>query len=168
MDELTEVFAKHRQRLGEIMTVLGRYGLADWADQQGIAGVKLARRLADPTLAALSPGERMRGAAVELGTTFIKFGQMLSLRPDAVGTEVAAELEKLQGSVPPDPPDVARRIVTQDLGSPLEELFATFGADAMGSGSVAQSMQPRCTTAPRSSSRCCTTVRNARSVMTWT
>jgi len=138
MDELTEVLAKHRKRLGEIMTVLGRYGLADWADQEGIAGVKLARRLADPTLAALSPGERMRGAAVELGTTFIKFGQMLSLRPDAVGTEVAAELEKLQGSVPPDPPDVARRIVTQDLGSPLEKLFATFEADAMGSGSVAQ------------------------------
>ena len=62
MDELTEVLAKHHQRLGEIMTVLGRYGLADWADQQGIAGVKLARRLADPTLAALSPGARMRGA----------------------------------------------------------------------------------------------------------
>ena len=63
---------------------------------------------------------------------------MLSLRPDAVGTEVAAELQQLQGSVPPDPPDVARRIVTQDLGSPLEELFTTFEADAMGSGSVAQ------------------------------
>ena len=61
MDELTEALSKHRQRLGEIMTVLGRYGLADWADQQGVAGVKLARRLADPTLAALSPGERMRG-----------------------------------------------------------------------------------------------------------
>ena len=160
MDELTEALAKHRQRLGEIMTVLGRYGLADWADQQGIAGVKLARRLADPTLAALSPGERMRGAAVELGTTFIKFGQMLSLRPDAVGTEVAAELEQLQGSVPPDPPDVARRIVTQDLGSPLEELFTTFEADAMGVGlRRAGPCSHAAPTAPRSSSRCCTTVR---------
>src|SRR4249919_3853105 len=107
MDELTGALAKHRKRLGEIMSVLRRYGLADWADRDGIAGVKLAQRIADPELAALSPGERMRGAAVELGTTFMKFGQMLSLRPDLVGPEVASELEKLQASVPPDPPDVA-------------------------------------------------------------
>ncbi len=138
MDELTEVVAKHRKRLGEIMTVLGRYGLADWAGRDGIAGVKLARRFADPELAALTPGQRMRDAAVELGTTFVKFGQMLSLRPDLVGVDVASELEKLQASVPPDPPDVARRIVTEDLGAPVEESFATFEAEAMGSGSVAQ------------------------------
>ena len=138
MDELTGTLARHRQRLGEIMTVLARYGLADWADREGIAGVKLARRLADPALTRLSPGERMRGAAVELGTTFIKFGQMLSVRPDVVGTEVASELEKLQSSVPPDPPEAARRLVTEGLGRPLDEVFSTFEADAMGSGSVAQ------------------------------
>ncbi len=46
MDELTGALAKHRKRLGEIMSVLRRYGLADWADRDGIAGVKLAQRLA--------------------------------------------------------------------------------------------------------------------------
>jgi ubiquinone biosynthesis protein len=138
MDELTAALAKHRKRLGEIMTVLRRYGLADWADRDGIAGVKLAQRFADPELAALSPGERMRAAAVELGTTFVKFGQMLSLRPDVVGADVASELEKLQASVPPDPPNVASRFVIEELGKPLEESFATFEAEAMGSGSVAQ------------------------------
>jgi ubiquinone biosynthesis protein len=138
MDELTAALAKHRKRLGEIMTVLRRYGLADWADRDGVAGVKFAQRLADPELAALSPGERMREAAVELGTTFVKFGQMLSLRPDVVGPEVASELEKLQASVPPDAPDVARRIVVEELGDRLEGSFARFEAEAMGSGSVAQ------------------------------
>jgi hypothetical protein len=67
MDELTEALAKHRKRLGEIMAVLGRYGLADWAERGGVAGVKLAQRFADPELVALSAGERMRKAAVELG-----------------------------------------------------------------------------------------------------
>jgi ubiquinone biosynthesis protein len=138
MDELTEALAKHRKRLGEIIAVLGRYGLAGWADRGELAGVKLAQRFADPALAALSPGERMRDAAVELGTTFVKFGQMLSLRPDVVGAEVASELEKLQGSVPPDPPAVARRILIDELGAPPEESFATFEAEALGSGSVAQ------------------------------
>ncbi len=138
MDELTAALTKHRKRLGEIMSVLRRYGLADWADREGVAGVKLAQRLADPALAALSPGERMRGAAVELGTTFVKFGQMLSLRPDVVGAEVASELEELHASVPPDPPEVAGRVVIDELGAPLEKSFATFEAEAMGSGSVAQ------------------------------
>ena len=38
MDELTAALTKHRKRLGEIMSVLGRYGLADWADREGVAG----------------------------------------------------------------------------------------------------------------------------------
>jgi ubiquinone biosynthesis protein len=138
MDELTEALAKHRKRLAQIMSVLGRYGLADWAGQEGVAGVKLAQRFADPALSALSRGERMRGAAVELGTTFVKFGQMLSLRADVVGPQVASELEKLQASVPADPPEVALRIVAEELGAPIEESFAAFEAEAMGSGSVAQ------------------------------
>ena len=54
MDELTEALAKHRKRLGEIMTILGRYGLAGWADRDEIGGVNLARRFADPELAARS------------------------------------------------------------------------------------------------------------------
>jgi len=66
MDELTEALTKHRKRLGEIMAVLGRYGLADWPAARD-RRVKLAHRFADPELAQLSPGERMRAAAVELG-----------------------------------------------------------------------------------------------------
>ena len=139
MDELTASLAKHRKRLNQIAAVLGRYGFADWADRgAGVAGVKLAQRFADPALSGLSTGARMRGAAVELGPTFVKFGQMLSLRPDVVGPEAASELEQLQVAVPADPPEVTRRIVAQELGVPLEKRFATFEDDAIGSGSVAQ------------------------------
>ena len=53
-----------------------------------------------PTIAQLSAGERLRRALLELGTTWIKFGQMLSLRPDVVGEDVAEELAKLQATVP--------------------------------------------------------------------
>jgi len=139
MDELTATFTKHRKRLNQILAVLGRYGLADWADRgEGITAAKLAQRFADPALSSLSTGARMRDAAAELGTTFIKFGQMLSLRPDIVGPEIASELEQLQVSVPPDAPEVAREIVTKELGTPIESLFATFEPIPIGSGSVAQ------------------------------
>ena len=64
-----------------------------------------------------SDGERLRGALTELGTTFIKFGQMLSLRPDVVGEDTANELSKLQANVPTRP---ARRR-PGDSGGPARQ-----------------------------------------------
>jgi len=139
MDELTATFTKHHKRLNQILSVLGRYGLADWADRgEGVTAVRLAQRFADPKLSSLSTGARMRDAAAELGTTFVKLGQMLSLRPDIVGPDIASELAQLQVSVPPDPIDVVHATVSKELGAPIEEVFATFEPDAIGSGSVAQ------------------------------
>lgn len=139
MDDLTETLFKHRDRLNEIVTILGRYDFADWASRgDAIPGVHAARRIADPALADLSPGQRLRGALAELGATGVKFGQMLSLRPDLVGPEVATELEGLQASVPADPPEVLLPIIENELGHPITELFATFDGEAMGSGSIAQ------------------------------
>ena len=64
----------------------------------------LVDRHADPQIVSMSDGERLRRALTELGTTWVKFGQMLSLRPDVVGDDVAEELAKLQATVAPDPP----------------------------------------------------------------
>jgi ubiquinone biosynthesis protein len=72
--------------------------------------------MADPDLAALTSGERLRGALSELGTSRIKFGQMLSLHPDLVGNDVAAELAQLQSDVPPDPPGSAESTIKAELG----------------------------------------------------
>jgi ubiquinone biosynthesis protein len=80
----------------------------------------------------------LRNALTELGTTWVKFGQMLSLRPDVVGADVATELEQLQASVPADPPGVAPGNVERALGNPISELYATFDTDPFASGSVAQ------------------------------
>ena len=63
---------------------------------------------------------------------------MLSLRPDVVGEDVAAELEKLQADVPADPPGVAQRRVEAELGGPVSTLYASFESEPFASGSVAQ------------------------------
>jgi ubiquinone biosynthesis protein len=134
---------RHRDRLDEIARVLGRYGFAAWVQRgSGLIGAGAAKELADrhvdPEIVAMSPGERLREALVELGTTWIKFGQMLSLRPDVVGAEVAEELTKLQATVPADPPGVAQALVESELGGTVGELFASFEPEPFASGSVAQ------------------------------
>jgi ubiquinone biosynthesis protein len=103
------VLFRHQNRIKEIADVLARYGFVRLADDAGAAldsglRARLVTRMADPDLAALTSGERLRGALSELGTSRIKFGQMLSLHPDLVGNDVAAELAQLQSDVPPTRP----------------------------------------------------------------
>ncbi len=143
MDDLAVALLSHRVRLRRIADVLARYGLAEWVnrvpnvDDRGILTARVAKA-ADPVLAGLTEGERLRDALVELGTTWVKFGQMLSLRPDLVGPAVAKELERLQAAVPADPPGVARSRVESDLEASTTDLFAAFDPEPFGSGSVAQ------------------------------
>ena len=130
-------------RIKEIADVLARYGFARLADHAGAAAdtglrATLVTRIADPDLAALTSGQRLRGALSELGTTWIKFGQMLSLHPDLVGNDVAAELAQLQSNVPPDPPGSAESTIKAELGVDVGDAFGTFEATPMASASVAQ------------------------------
>ena len=143
MTDVASTLVKHRRRLNEIVSVLVRHGLASWAARgQGIAAVapieSMVHRAVSPEEAEATPGERLRHALTELGTTFIKFGQMLSLRPDIVGDDVAKELAKLQARVPADPPGVGRATVEAQLGRPVSELFGSFEDEPFASGSVAQ------------------------------
>ena len=77
-------------------------------------------------------------ALTELGTTYIKLGQMLSTREDIVGPEIAAELSKLQADVPADPPEYVRARIEEELGAPVEELYAEFDFVPLGSASIGQ------------------------------
>jgi len=83
-------------------------------------------------------GERLREAMEELGPVFVKFGQMLSTRPDLLPDDIALELAKLQDRVPPFPGEEARAIVETALGAPVEKLFKAFERTPVASASVAQ------------------------------
>ena len=88
--------AAHARRVGEIASVLGKYGLADslrWLDVDFVQDrlrAKDGSRLRDQPFPA-----RVRLALVELGTTFQKLGQTLATRPDLCGDALAEELGKL-------------------------------------------------------------------------
>jgi ubiquinone biosynthesis protein len=78
------------QRFDEIVRVLAKYGLADWLGDRGPSFIRRRFVTAEgENVAALPVEVRIRMALTELGTTFIKLGQMMSQRPDMVGPELA-------------------------------------------------------------------------------
>lgn len=130
---------RNARRVAEVCSVAAKYGLADWLKGLHYARLQEWLQTTDgQAISTLSAPERFRLALTELGTTFIKLGQMLSTRPDVVGEELALELERLQSSVPADPPEVITARVELELGKPLHELFRQFDATAFASASVAQ------------------------------
>ncbi|MFN5634871.1 MAG: ABC1 kinase family protein [Flavobacteriia bacterium] len=85
-----------------------------------------------------SKWEKMRLVCEELGPTFVKFGQILSNRPDLLPEELILQLEKLQDNVPPMPSNIAKEVVEEELKNSVDELFAFFEPDAFASASMAQ------------------------------
>ncbi len=83
-------------------------------------------------------GQRLREALEELGPVFVKFGQMLSTRPDLLPEDIALELSKLQDQVPPFPGIQARRLIEAEYGEPLERRLHNFQETPVASASVAQ------------------------------
>jgi ubiquinone biosynthesis protein len=134
-----KTLARNRARVDEILRTIARYGYASWVSAglpDSIADA--AASVADEEALAISDGERVRRICVELGTTFIKIGQMLSTRSDLVGPEMAESLQSLQAEVPPDAEEDLRATVREELGAELEDLFAAFDLEPLGSASVGQ------------------------------
>ncbi len=86
----------------------------------------------------LTRSERLRMAVEELGSTYIKLGQVLSTRSDLLPAKVIKELAKLQDDVPPFPLSEVKRIIEKELSRPITELFESFDETPFGSASIGQ------------------------------
>ena len=65
-------------------------------------------------------------ALTALGPAYIKFGQILSTRPDIVGDELAMQLKYLQDKLPPFPIAVAKQMIEAELNLPVDQMFSEF------------------------------------------
>ncbi|MBO66926.1 MAG: ubiquinone biosynthesis regulatory protein kinase UbiB [Acidiferrobacteraceae bacterium] len=83
-------------------------------------------------------GERLRSALEELGPVFVKFGQMLSTRPDLIPDDIVEQLTRLQDDVSPFTGEVARALIQESYEGRLEDHFAQFEDKPIASASVAQ------------------------------
>ena len=82
--------------------------------------------------------ERLRLMLQELGTTFIKFGQLLSSRPDLVGERISEELSQLHDDNPPISFEEIKTIIETELGGEIKEFFAEFKEESLATASIAQ------------------------------
>jgi len=83
-------------------------------------------------------GRRLREMLDELGPTFVKFGQLLSTRPDVVPPDIVTELRKLQDDVRPFPFDQARAVIEAELDLTLEQAFTEFDETPIAAASIGQ------------------------------
>ncbi len=81
---------------------------------------------------------RLYDLSVKHGGAFLKVGQMLSARPDLLPEVYVRELSKLQDSVPEVPFPAIMRVLEEELGRPLEEVFAAFDEQALAAASIGQ------------------------------
>jgi ubiquinone biosynthesis protein len=128
-------------RVLHVAAVLVRYRVDDLVDEShAMRPLRWARALLPRRrkIAMLPRGVRLRLALTELGPIWVKAGQVLSTRRDLIPQDVADELAHLQDQVPPFPGAIARAIVEESLGRPIDELYASFDETPLASASIAQ------------------------------
>ena len=93
--------------------------------------------------------ERLRLMLQELGTTFIKFGQLLASRPDLVGERISEELSQLHDDNPPVSYEEIKEMIETQLGGNIGELFAEFSKKPLATASIAQVHEAKLPTGER-------------------
>jgi ubiquinone biosynthesis protein len=132
------------KRYRQIFAVLLKYGFEDAVERLKLDTlIKFGRKLSRKTKSAeqyehMTTAQRLRMALADLGTTFIKLGQVLSTRPDLIPLDFVKELEQLQDKVPPFPLDEAMKIVSAQLNRPIADIFLSFSEQSIAAASIAQ------------------------------
>ena len=128
------------RRIAKIVKVVGKYRLDLLLNKEKLP-LSIRVFLAPAVFfgrANGSRGERLRKALEELGPIFVKFGQLLSTRPDLVPEDISVELSSLQDNVPPFPSQLFKKNIELALDGSVDELFLSFEPDPLASASVAQ------------------------------
>jgi ubiquinone biosynthesis protein len=127
----------HAVRAKEIIAVAARSGFGELLDQIELPPGFWQRFLPRP--AQRRPAYvRIREALEELGPAFIKAGQLLSMRPDALPPALIIELRKLRSNVAPLPFAELRPVLEEAFDRPLAEVFSAFDEKPVASASLAQ------------------------------
>jgi ubiquinone biosynthesis protein len=124
-------------RFRHIIWVLLKYGFDDVIHRLDLPGSFILKKISR-VKETLTVNERIRMVFQELGPTFIKFGQILGMRPDLIPSLLVLELKKLQDQVPPAPKEAVKALAEKALGQPLEAVFDEFDWTPLGSASLAQ------------------------------
>ncbi|MEI0748858.1 AarF/ABC1/UbiB kinase family protein [Brachyspira pulli] len=135
---------RYINRAREIISIIMAYGFRDIIAMTPILKIiknpidKINIKYKGVDLRNFSRGERIRMACEDLGTTFIKLGQILSNRNDILPKDITDELSKLQNHVKPFDEKEAINIIETELGKKIDEVFESFDTTPKASASISQ------------------------------
>ena len=134
-------FLRNLGRMRQIVSVLLAYGFGDLVDRLHLRsyvrlGQRLLRRRSEP-VKPLSRAQRARLSLEELGPTFVKFGQVLSTRPDLIPSDFVEELKELRENVPPFSGELAVQLINEAIGGDTDQIQEISG-EPIAAGSLAQ------------------------------
>jgi ubiquinone biosynthesis protein len=133
--------SRHIGRYRHIAIVLFKYRLNEFIRTLGLESF-LPFHWVPPALPwqkdTYSKPQRLRMAMEELGTNFVKVGQILSTRSDVMPSDYLQEFAKLQDSLTPLSQGIIEKVIVDELGRPMKELFSSFEPEPLGVASIGQ------------------------------
>jgi ubiquinone biosynthesis protein len=135
----TRTTQRNLGRLSEIAQVAVRHGFGYFFEKHRLTDLlPWGQRGRLDVPASAQRGVHLREMLDELGPTFVKFGQLLSTRPDVVPPDIISELRGLQDDVRPFPFEQAEQVVEAELGLSLERAFLEFDPEPIAAASIGQ------------------------------
>ncbi len=136
---MAQTATRNLGRLSEIAQVAVRHGFGYWFDTHRLTDLfpRRGTQLEDDGQPS-QRGQHLREMLDELGPTFVKFGQLLSTRPDVLPPDIIAELRGLQDDVRPFPISDVEKVIEEDLGLTIGQLFAEFDEKPIAAASIGQ------------------------------
>jgi ubiquinone biosynthesis protein len=132
---------RHIKRFAVISRIMVKHGLGEVLDRvfdRSEAGARVGDRKPVFARTIYPSPRRIRRVFEELGPTFVKLGQLMSVRADIFPAEYIEEFKRLQDSVPPVPFAEIQAVIEKELKHPLAELFVSIEEESLAAASVAQ------------------------------
>lgn len=134
---------RHLKRYRQILSILFKYGFENLLSKLNVdkhieTKLKPSLKKHLSILHAHPEPVRVRMAFEELGTTFIKMGQILSTRPDLLPPDYIEEFAAFQDEVPPIEPDIIKNIIKEEFNKPVKEIFDNFETNPIAAASIGQ------------------------------
>jgi ubiquinone biosynthesis protein len=125
-------------RMSEIAQVAVKHGFGYFFETHKLTDLVPGRQRLPPESSPSQRGQHLREMLDELGPTFVKFGQLLSTRPDVVPPDIVLELQSLQDDVRPFPYEDVERVIREELELSIEQLFTEFDPTPVAAASIGQ------------------------------
>ena len=125
-------------RLQKVASVVARHGFGEVLLRMPFAGQILGASFRAKEEEKGTAPERFAKLLGALGPTFIKLGQLLSMRADLLPPEYVRALSTLQDKAPPIPLDQVRKVIEAGLGRPVEEVFDDLSEEPLATASIGQ------------------------------